>query len=199
MKNLFYIFFLSLIFIKNIFAFDVYEVFQERLKKINNFHAYFNQKITDNNNNIVKESKGEIWIKNPNKFYLVIFPNIMIIVSDGKNLWIYNEIINQVNLSWLKDNMDINPLNFMINKNYLNNYKLIKKNDDFILSIKNDNINYKKIVINLSNKGILSYIKIKDNNYNSIYFFKKQSNSEIINKKFIFSIPKNAIIDDKRN
>lgn len=204
MKKIILCIIISNFFINNASA-SIYKILQYRLNKIENFHSYFTQKIINHKGKLIQTGKGEIWLKHPNKFnFLFILPDTMNIVSNGKILWIFNPIINQVNISYLKDT--INPLIFIIDHNKLIKnlkfFKITKKNNDFLLipTKENNNINFKKVSINISRIGIINNLVITDYNYHSCYYFRSQNNTRVISeKKFIFSIPKESIIDDQRS
>lgn len=199
MKKIFFCLIISIFFSKVIFA-DVYHTIQNRLNKVNNFHAYFIQKVLSTKGVLIQTGKGEVWLKHPNKFnFFFNYPDKMNIISNGKTLWIYNPIINQVNISNFINNM--NPLFFLTGKmKLIKKITVIQKKNNFLLMPKkNSNIIFTKININISKKGIINYIIVFNYNYRSFYYFTLQNNNKKVDEnKFIFSIPKNSIIDDQR-
>ena len=61
------------------------------------FQADFTQTVKSANGRIQDQTKGEVWLQKPDKLrwvYTGEFPEI--IVADGKNIWIYDESLDQV-------------------------------------------------------------------------------------------------------
>lgn len=186
---------------------NILNLFKYRLNKIDIFYGYFIQKVINNNNQLIQEGKGELWIKYPNKFnFNFIEPEEQKIISNGKFVWIYYPKIEQVTIHYLNQNIfKESILNIIFNRslNELKSYKILKKRDEFYFAEKEKfvNSNFKKFVINISNKGLIKEITTIDNDdYKTIYIFKKQKiNFELKENKFVFFTNKtNLTIDDQR-
>lgn len=70
---------------------------QSKYEKIDNFHAEFDQEAEVNSLKTVQKAHGEVWFKKPGKMRWNYFkPSKDEIVSDGINIWYYNQVENQV-------------------------------------------------------------------------------------------------------
>ena len=60
-------------------------------------HARFEQVVVSSDGKVQDSSGGEVWLRSPDRFrwsYGGDFPEL--VVSDGKNIWIYDEMLEQV-------------------------------------------------------------------------------------------------------
>lgn len=197
---------LALIFIKITFAINVdknsFLILKKRLDLINNFHANFTQIITINNN-IIQQGQGEIWIKKPNKFNWHLFlPEEMIIISDGITLWVYDPLIKQVTINWVKNVIDNIPAILMKDNKYniyYRQYNIKRQGNKFVLFPKTNNNLLKKYIITISSIGVIkNFILVNQCNQFTSYYFYNQKNNYINNIKFYLKLPKDVITDDQR-
>jgi len=69
----------------------------EKLKDIKFFNANFEQKVVDEEGNVLQEGGGTLAVSKPNLVYWnTKTPDESLIVSDGTTLWFYNPFIEQV-------------------------------------------------------------------------------------------------------
>jgi outer membrane lipoprotein carrier protein len=64
---------------------------------LNTLHALFEQHVISSNGTVEDGSAGQVWLSKPRLFrweYGGDFPEV--VVADGKNIWIYDEILEQV-------------------------------------------------------------------------------------------------------
>ncbi|NIP30022.1 MAG: outer membrane lipoprotein chaperone LolA [Candidatus Dadabacteria bacterium] len=77
---------------------------QIKYENINDFHAEFEQAAEVNALNTVQKAYGEVWFKKPGMMRWNYYkPSKDEIVSDGVNIWYYNELENQVMESSIAD------------------------------------------------------------------------------------------------
>jgi len=64
------------------------------------FEANFTQRVVDTNSEVLQKSSGEVWISKPGHFrWNYRRPYQQLIVSDGKQLWNYDEDLEQASVS----------------------------------------------------------------------------------------------------
>lgn len=175
---------------------------QQRLDKVNSFHASFTQKVTDGSGANVQDGQGELWVKRPNLFnWHMTAPDESIIISDGKSLWFYNPFVEQVSASWLKDATSNTPF-MLIARNQANDWKqynIKQQGDQFSLTPKSDAGNLKQFTISVSRSGTINqFSAIEQDGQRSNYELKSQQNGAISPDKFTFTPPKGVTVDDQR-
>ncbi len=175
---------------------------QQRLGKVNSFHASFTQKVTDASGTNVQDGEGELWVKRPNLFnWHMTAPDESTIISDGKTVWFYNPFVEQVSATWLKDATSNTPF-MLIARNQASDWKQynIKQQDDhFELTPKSDAGNLKQFVINVATNGTINqFSAIEQDGQRSNYTLKSQQNTVVSADKFTFTLPKGVTVDDQR-
>ncbi len=79
--------------------------------KIDRLQAEFTQTVKSQDGRIQDKTQGQIWLQNPDKLRWVYsgeFPEI--IVADGKNIWVYDESLEQVTVKPQSDQANDSPL-----------------------------------------------------------------------------------------
>ncbi|AIN47239.1 Outer membrane lipoprotein carrier protein LolA [Candidatus Palibaumannia cicadellinicola] len=175
---------------------------QNRLTKNNSFFANFHQIVTNANNVIVQKSEGQIWVKYPNCFKIhIISPDESILISDGKTLWFYNPLVEQVIANSLKDITNNTPF-LLITGNRTSDwrqYNIKQTNNHFLLLPKSNNSNYKKITITITIDGtIQSFSILEQSGLCHTYKFYQQQQSLMDVTIFNFKLPSGVMLDDQR-
>jgi len=83
---------------------------QRFFKDIYSYQATFKQVVLDEGLNTLQESSGTLWIERPNKFrwdYEIPFKQH--IVGDGKQIWVYDEELEQVTVRQMKGALGYTP------------------------------------------------------------------------------------------
>ncbi|HFD79435.1 MAG TPA: outer membrane lipoprotein chaperone LolA [Gammaproteobacteria bacterium] len=74
------------------------------------FHADFDQRVTDANGEEVQSSRGEVWIQRPGRFrWDYRTPYRQLIVADGRNLWTWDEDLEQASVRPLDEALGSTP------------------------------------------------------------------------------------------
>ncbi|MGK2889378.1 MAG: outer membrane lipoprotein chaperone LolA [Candidatus Malihini olakiniferum] len=175
---------------------------QNRLNKVNSFHAMFTQKVTSAERTVVQECQGELWLKRPNLFnWKTTTPDESVLISDGKTLWFYNPFIEQVTATWLKDATGNTPF-ILITHNDASEwgqYNLCQQGDNFKLTPKKAKDNLKQFAINVNAMGtIKSFTVTEQDGQRSNYTLQNQQNGAVDSSKFTFTPPKGVTLDDQR-
>ncbi|MQL48465.1 outer membrane lipoprotein chaperone LolA [Photorhabdus khanii] len=175
---------------------------QERLGKVNSFHASFTQTVTSDDGATIQQGEGQLWVKRPNLFnWHMTSPDESVLVSDGKTLWFYNPFVEQVTANWLKDATGNTPF-MLITRNDAKDwsqYKISQKGNDFELMPNNINGNLKRFFITVTADGtIQKFSAVEQDGQKSIYQLKGQQNTHVDAAKFSFTLPKGVTLDDQR-
>lgn len=83
---------------------------QRFFKDVYSYQATFKQVVLDEGLNTLQESSGTLWIERPNKFrwdYEIPFKQH--IVGDGKQIWVYDEELQQVTVRQMKGALGYTP------------------------------------------------------------------------------------------
>lgn len=74
-------------------------------------HARFEQRVLRNDGGVENESSGEVWLESPHFFHWAYggeFPEQ--VIADGKRIWIYDEVLEQVTVKSQAEFNDNSPL-----------------------------------------------------------------------------------------
>lgn len=79
--------------------------------ELDRFQAEFTQTVKSQDGRIQDQTQGRVWLQSPDKLRWVYsgdFPEV--IVADGKNIWIYDESLEQVTVKPQSDQVTDSPL-----------------------------------------------------------------------------------------
>lgn len=174
----------------------------QSLEKINTYKAHFNQRIRDTNGEKISQSKGDIMVKRPGKFYWKSqAPDPVLVVADGKHLWTYDIELEQVTKQDLKPVLTNSPAALLAGKveTLTNNYKIsfakkasCQQSDRcFELRPLHQEEHFSHVFIGFS-KNDLVEIRMKNSLGQDIYtrFTQVKVNQSIDNKHFAFQPPR---------
>lgn len=175
---------------------------QQRLNQSNSFYARFLQKVSRVDGTLIQEARGELWLKRPNLFnWHIITPDESRLISDGKTLWFYHPMLEQVTATWLKNAVNNTPF-ILITRNDPEDWKkysVQQKGDTFELIPKIQMEDLKQFSINITPSGTLNSFKVaRQEGQISEYLFQDQKKEPIASSKFIFTVPSKVTLDDQR-
>ncbi|XBC39536.1 MAG: outer membrane lipoprotein chaperone LolA [Buchnera aphidicola (Chaetogeoica yunlongensis)] len=177
--------------------------FKDRINKINSFCSNFKQIVIDASGVQIQKGIGKILVKTPGKFkWHLLFPHENEIISDGNIVWFYDPLIHHVSIFSIKDIMDHTPFIVFTHKHFslLNDYKIIKNGDCFVLTPKvNINTIIKYCSICIDKYGVIRKIESMEKNMfkNIIYLYNYRKIS-LNNNNFKFKTFSDLSIDDQR-
>lgn len=83
---------------------------EKYLEGLKSFEAQFSQSLRDSNGRVREEASGRLYLEKPGRFrWEYSKPNEQVIVSDGKNLWLYDVDLEQVTVKALDASLASTP------------------------------------------------------------------------------------------
>lgn len=177
------------------------EQLSARLDQIRSFSASFEQVVTDPERRELSRGKGTVAVSRPNLFrWQVARPDENTLVSDGKTLWHYDPLLEQVSAMWLKDATEQTPFVLLTRndpKDWVN-YRVSMQGNAFTLKpIKSSNT--REFVVNVLPTGqITSFFVVEQDGQTSHFNFNNWQAKALDPRLFRFAIPKGAEFDDQR-
>ena len=105
------------------------QVLQKLLSPINSLSADFTQQIRDQDNNEHQRLTGNLSLMKPNSLrWNVVSPMEQLVVSDGKEVWLYDPDLEQVVIQSFSDDFMANPISILLGD-------LDQLNRDFTVSL----------------------------------------------------------------
>lgn len=100
--------------------------------ELDRFQAGFTQTVKSQDGRIQDQSHGQVWLQSPDKLRWVYsgdFPEV--IVADGKNIWIYDESLEQVTVKPQSDQANNTPLMILADVSQLDEQFQVTELGDF--------------------------------------------------------------------
>ncbi|MGB7450956.1 MAG: outer membrane lipoprotein chaperone LolA [Lysobacterales bacterium] len=100
--------------------------------QLDRFQAEFTQTVKSQDGRIQDQTRGRVWLQSPDKLRWVYsgdFPEV--IVADGKNIWIYDESLDQVTVKPQSDQATNSPLMILADVSQLDEQFQVTELGDF--------------------------------------------------------------------
>ncbi len=129
--------------------------------ELDRFHAEFTQTVKSQDGRVQDQTQGKVWLQSPDKLrweYTGEFPEI--IVADGKNIWMYDESLQQVTVKPQSDQAANSPLMIMADVSKIDEQFQVTELGDFegllLLELKSIELEseFERILIGLDSSGI---------------------------------------------
>lgn len=129
--------------------------------EMDGFQAEFTQTVKSQDGHIQDQTQGNVWLQSPDKLrwvYTGEFPEI--IVADGKNIWIYDESLEQVTVKPQSDQATDSPLMILADVRQLDEQFQVTELGDFedmsLLELKSldSETEFERILLGLVQDGI---------------------------------------------
>ncbi len=172
------------------------------LEDYDGFSAQFSQKVTDSENNLLHQAKGELVFKQPGKFrWQLSEPEQELLLSNGETLWWYNPFLEQVSIYDAKQAVATTPFALLVsNKDETwNKFFIERVESGFVIKPKNaDNSQVQQLTV-LFDDYTLNQIVITDRTQQvSAYSLSAQEFDKNKERLFNFTIPADVDVDDQR-
>ena len=150
------------------FAYSLdHELLKKRLNSLSSMKATFSQVVKDGGR-VIQNNRGVLYLQRPGKFrWVTSLPTKQVIISNGKNLWIYDEDLEQVTVKQLDHELQGTPALFLsgydqkLTDDYVITYKKSNNKDMFRLTAKSDTSSYLSIEL-VYKKDLLKVLSLKD-------------------------------------
>ena len=125
------------------------------------FHAEFTQTVKSQDGRVQDQTQGKVWLQSPDKLrweYTGEFPEV--IVADGKNIWIYDESLQQVTVKPQSDQAANSPLMIMADVSKIDEQFQVTELGDFegllLLELKSNELEseFERILLGMTAEGI---------------------------------------------
>lgn len=178
------------------------------------YFANFNQVITNNDKKILQELEGELRLLRPNYMSMkVISPDETELLSDGKDIYSFDAMLEQVTIYSYDDSNFSSPIMLLVSEKeqIWNKYNFVKLSNDELENEKLDSNSMVYSVNSKDNSGLINSMKLyftndwiskvqiveKDGKTNT-YSFKNINTNEVKMEDFKFDIPEGVTVDDQR-
>jgi len=164
------------------------------------FHAQFTQTVKSQDGSVQDISKGEVWLQRPDKLrwvYAGDFPEV--IVADGRNVWIYDESLQQVTVKPQSGQASDTPLMILTNSSHLDRQFLVSELGEYqgmdLLELKSrkQDSEFERILLGLK-AGDIRMMTLEDafGQRTEIQFDGVLKNPELDQQLFTFTPPEGA-------
>ncbi len=165
--------------------------------KVTSLKGSFNQQVFSKKGKLIQNSTGLLYLNRPGKFRWVYkTPDPQTIVGDGKNIWIYDEDLEQVTIKPLSRALSSAPIAILTRKQSPDAQFVVKAMkasaglDWFQLTPRRQSKDFRSIQMGLDKKGGMRQMIMLDQlGQKTIIKLNTQSNVPIAGKTFYFKPP----------
>jgi outer membrane lipoprotein carrier protein len=164
--------------------------------KVSSLKGSFNQQVFSKKGKLIQNSTGLLYLSRPGKFRWVYkTPDPQTIVGDGKNIWIYDEDLEQVTIRPLSRALSSAPIAILTRKQSPDTQFVVKPMkasaglDWFQLTPRKKSKDFKSIQIGLDKKGMRQMIMLDQLSQKTVIKLNTQSNVPIPGQTFYFKPP----------
>lgn len=190
---------------------DPNESLMNKLNQIQSYSAEFHQRIVGPSGGLISESKGQMAIERPGKFFWKSkAPDPLLVIADGQQLWTYDIELEQVTKQNLEKSLENSPAGLLagetgqLDKEYQVSWGqqddcLAKANQCYALAPKGQDAPFSKIFLGFLDNQLLE-MKMVDMLGQKIrtLFYHNQINPTIEAKRFEFRPPPGVDVIEER-
>ena len=178
------------------------EQLQRKLAMIKTFSASFEQQVTDAQNKLLQQGKGELMIKQPARFrFETTEPEPNLFIGDGATLWFYNEPLEQLTIYDAQNEVNRTPFVLLTSTKaeLWQQYDVTLQGEKFVIRSKAADSPVKQLTLSFSGSA-LSKMQVLDMNQqlSEFNFTLVQLNIALEDSLFRFEPPEHTDIDDQR-
>ncbi len=165
--------------------------------KVSSLQGSFSQQVYSKKGKRIQNSTGLIYLNRPGKFRWVYkTPDPQVIVGDGKNIWIYDEDLEQVTIKPMSRAMSSAPIAILTRKQSPDAQFIVKPMttkvaglDWFKLTPRKASRDFKYLEIGLDSKGMRQMIMHDQLGQRTVIQLNARTNVPIKGSTFFFKIP----------
>lgn len=181
---------------------DQAEALQKKLARLTSFQASFDQTVVDASNKLIQQGEGMLSLKQPSLFrFETQTPEPNLFIGDGKTLWFYAEILDQVSIYDAKEQVQKTPFVLLTSHDpkLWAQYNVTGADEQFDITPKDPSNAVKKLSLKFSGLALSQMVVVDSNGQNSSFEFNLvQYNTPLVSELFEFAIPATAEVDDQR-
>lgn len=161
------------------------------LQPIDSLKANFVQTVYDKKQKVVQNAAGIIEFKRPQNFrWHIVEPDSTLVVTDGKTLWNYDEMLAQVTVEPFDAKKEVSPLSFLFADPQLNFIVEEVNASTFKLTPKQENQGFKYLEL-FFKRGKITQLHLYDHldQITVFEFMQVQNNPSLADNRFSFIPP----------
>lgn len=179
------------------------QALRERLGKINNLRASFEQTIIDGNQTILQTASGEIIVAKPQKLrWEISQPEESLLIADGKTVYNIDPFVEQVTLLDQDDLTKSNPLMLLVSDDDIHwqQVSVSQNENNYIIQALDTDAPIAKLVLNFNSGGDLLGLESTDRQEQTsiLVFNSTRINQPLSSNLFTFEASDTWVIDDQR-
>jgi outer membrane lipoprotein carrier protein len=170
---------------------------------LNSFQASFSQSVIDSNGEQIQDSSGQVWIQRPGRFrWSYQTPYSQLIVADGKQLWTYDEDLEQATVKTIDEALSSTPA--MLLSGFRPLAEVVSWAEDsgndayrwYRLTPRESDAAVEQVRIGFDKQGELALIEVKDDfgNHTRIRFSHIKRNAKLDSGLFKLQLPEGTDI-----
>jgi outer membrane lipoprotein carrier protein len=165
--------------------------------QMNSLKGNFSQQVYSKKGQVIQNAKGTIALNRPGKFrWVYTSPDPQTIVADGKNIWIYDEDLEQVTIKPMRAAMSAAPIALLTRKQSPDAQFIVKSMNNkagglnwFQLTPRHKSKDFSTVQIGLNSSGIRQMIMFDQLGQKTVIQLNVKSNVPISGNTFFFKPP----------
>ncbi len=175
---------------------DARQQLNQFFTKVNSLQGSFNQQVYSKKGKVIQQASGTLSLSRPGRFrWVYTSPDPQTIVADGKNIWIYDEDLEQVTIKPMKQAMASAPIALLTRKQIPDAQFIVTPNEAsgglnwFDLTPRNKSEDFKLIQLGLNKSGIRQMVMHDQLGQKTVIQLNVKSNVPIKGNTFHFQPP----------
>lgn len=179
------------------------DLLKQKLAGVKLFSAQFEQTVYDVKGRELQKAGGTLTVSRPNRFnWHTTSPDESLIVSDGKDVWLWDPFVEQATAMSLKDAVLNTPFILIsgTDDRFWKNYDVTREGDVFTVTSRNQSELIASFRVTFDRQDNISRFDVKEAQGQWSEFRLSHFNRQPVLKgnEFIFTLPKGAELDDQR-
>jgi outer membrane lipoprotein carrier protein len=193
---------LLVLFTSSVMADDAADL-KAKLASVKLFSAHFQQTVLDIEGKKLQDSSGEMLVSRPDRFrWETKTPDENLIVSDGKDVWVYDPFVEQVSVMKLSAAVQNTPFLLITSSDpkLWNNYEILKEGNSFTVTSRKKNQRIESLRIIFDDNSQITRFEVNEAQGQRSEFQLSQLNQHpaIQADTFSFKVPNGVTVDDQR-
>lgn len=173
-----------------------------QLARVKSFSANYQQQVFDNQQQLLQQGQGKLLLQQGGYFrFESTEPEPALLVSNGQNLWFYNELLEQVSIYDAKSEVGQTPFALLTSADTAlwQDYQVTLQQKKFYIHPLDTNNPVQQLVLQFTD-DILQQMQVIDiNQQQSVFMFSQAAlNPELDKETFNFTVTPELDVDDQR-